>query len=80
MKSEVFVIYTNEIKLLHDISDNSVSKDWRRGVILGEGQNLARHLMETPANHMTPTKFAEIAEQKLGSLDKVTVTVRSVIK
>lgn len=55
---------------------SSVNQSWQRGVILAEGQNLARKLMEAPANHMTPTHFANIAQEKLGSLPKVKVTVR----
>ena len=31
------------------------SKDWDRGVVYAEAQNLARTLMELPANMMTPT-------------------------
>uniref|UniRef100_A0A7M4E9K7 Cytosol aminopeptidase n=1 Tax=Crocodylus porosus TaxID=8502 RepID=A0A7M4E9K7_CROPO len=38
---------------------------WQKGTIYGEGQNLARHLMEAPANYITPIKFAELVEQKL---------------
>ncbi|XP_018420076.1 PREDICTED: cytosol aminopeptidase [Nanorana parkeri] len=41
---------------------------WQKGVSYAEGQNLARYLMETPANYMTPTKFAQIFEEKLESL------------
>lgn len=36
---------------------------WQRGVVLAQGQNLARRLMETPANKMTPTIFANIAKE-----------------
>ena len=35
--------------------------------------------METPANHMTPTRIGEIAKEKLGTLDNVTVEVRCVL-
>uniref|UniRef100_H0WSC8 Cytosol aminopeptidase n=1 Tax=Otolemur garnettii TaxID=30611 RepID=H0WSC8_OTOGA len=38
---------------------------WQRGVLYASGQNLARQLMETPANEMTPTRFAEIIEKNL---------------
>ncbi|XP_063777367.1 cytosol aminopeptidase [Pseudophryne corroboree] len=50
---------------------------WNRGVLYAEGQNLARYLMESPANYITPTKFAEILEQKLGNLRNVKVFARS---
>ena len=45
---------------------------WQRGVLFASGQNLARHLMETPANEMTPTRFAEIIEKNLRSASSKT--------
>ncbi|KAF2344645.1 Peptidase M17 leucyl aminopeptidase N-terminal, partial [Trinorchestia longiramus] len=33
--------------------------EWKRGEALARGQNFARELMETPANHLTPTIFAQ---------------------
>lgn len=52
-------------------------KEWKKGVLYGEGQNLARRLMEAPANHVTPTVFADTIEQKLSPFsDKVTVNKR----
>ncbi|KAM4810284.1 cytosol aminopeptidase [Rhinophrynus dorsalis] len=51
---------------------------WQKGVLYAEGQNLARHLMEAPANYITPTKFAQILEQKLGKVSSnVKVFTRS---
>ncbi|KAG9479687.1 cytosol aminopeptidase [Eleutherodactylus coqui] len=41
---------------------------WQKGVSYAEGQNLARYLMESPANYITPSKFAEILQQKFGAL------------
>uniref|UniRef100_A0A673FYT6 Cytosol aminopeptidase n=1 Tax=Sinocyclocheilus rhinocerous TaxID=307959 RepID=A0A673FYT6_9TELE len=41
------------------------SAAWQKGVMYGDGQNLARQLMEAPANHITPTVFANTIEQKL---------------
>lgn len=38
---------------------------WEKGVMYAEGQNLARLLMEAPANHITPTAFANTIEEKL---------------
>ena len=45
---------------------------WQRGVLFASGQNLARQLMETPANEMTPTKFAEVIEKNLKSASSKT--------
>ncbi|XP_065559737.1 cytosol aminopeptidase-like isoform X2 [Artemia franciscana] len=47
-------------------SNGEASEQWERGLKLGSGQNLARWLMETPANHMTPTIFAKHALEMLG--------------
>ncbi|CAG0893538.1 unnamed protein product [Cyprideis torosa] len=41
---------------------------WSQGVIKAEAQNLARYLMEMPANLMTPTIFAQEAEKHLAPL------------
>lgn len=52
---------------------------WEKGILYGEGQNLARLLMEAPANHITPTVFADTIEQKLAPYaDRVTVHKRCV--
>nr|XP_033804608.1 cytosol aminopeptidase [Geotrypetes seraphini]XP_033804617.1 cytosol aminopeptidase [Geotrypetes seraphini] len=51
---------------------------WQKGVLYAEGQNLARRLMEAPANHITPINFAELIEQKLREAGgNVTVHIRS---
>uniref|UniRef100_A0A8C0VMU8 Cytosol aminopeptidase n=1 Tax=Cyanistes caeruleus TaxID=156563 RepID=A0A8C0VMU8_CYACU len=52
------------------------SEAWQKGVIYAEGQNLARYLMEAPANYITPIKFAEHIEQKLRSFSNVKVHIR----
>ena len=35
---------------------------WSSGVNKAKGQNFARTLMETPANYMTPTIFAQVSD------------------
>uniref|UniRef100_A0A8C5GW97 Cytosol aminopeptidase n=1 Tax=Gouania willdenowi TaxID=441366 RepID=A0A8C5GW97_GOUWI len=51
---------------------------WEKGVTYAEGQNLARLLMEAPANHITPTAFANTIEEKLAPHgDRVSVVKRS---
>ncbi|NXN15132.1 AMPL aminopeptidase, partial [Indicator maculatus] len=52
------------------------SEAWHKGVLYAEGQNLARYLMEAPANYITPIKFAEHIEQKLRSFSNVKVHIR----
>ncbi|XP_064305273.1 cytosol aminopeptidase [Phalacrocorax carbo] len=52
------------------------SEAWQKGVTYAEGQNLARYLMEAPANYITPIKFAEHIEQKLRSFSNVKVHIR----
>lgn len=54
----------------------SVKAAWQRGVLLAEGQNFSRELMEHPANLLTPTIFSQKVVDYLGKLDNVTVTVR----
>ncbi|XP_077380386.1 cytosol aminopeptidase isoform X2 [Festucalex cinctus] len=51
---------------------------WEKGVLYAEGQNLARLLMEAPANHITPTAFAKTIEERLGQYgDRVVVHKRA---
>lgn len=60
---------------LHGSGD---STGWAKGVAYAEGQNLARLLMEAPANHMTPTTFAAIIEERISSdAQQVTIQKRS---
>lgn len=39
---------------------------WARGATLAEGQNIARRLMEAPANILTPTNFAQVSAACVG--------------
>ncbi|XP_072240952.1 cytosol aminopeptidase [Leuresthes tenuis] len=57
----------------------STDKDgWEKGVLYAEGQNLARLLMEAPANHVTPTAFANTIEEKLAPhAERVIIKKRS---
>jgi len=41
---------------------------WVKGTVLAEGQNIARRLMEMPANILTPTNFAQEAVNYLEGL------------
>jgi len=61
-----------ELKLF---SKDSNIEGWNRGVILGSSQNVARNLMEAPANFLTPTQFCLEAERELSGLP-VSLTVR----
>ncbi|KAG8014679.1 Cytosol aminopeptidase [Nibea albiflora] len=59
---------------LHGSAD---SVGWEKGLAYAEGQNLARFLMEAPANHITPTAFANTIEEKLAPHAKrVTINKR----
>lgn len=52
---------------------------WEKGVLYAEGQNLARFLMEAPANHITPSVFAKTIEEKLAPHgERVTIKKRFV--
>ncbi|KAJ2522490.1 hypothetical protein GGI11_001720 [Coemansia sp. RSA 2049] len=48
---------------------------WDTGVVYAEAQNLARDLMNTPANFMTPTIFADRVREALAGIDGVSVSV-----
>jgi len=41
---------------------------WEKGLVMGNSQNLARTLMEAPANFLTPTQFCLEAEKELAGL------------
>lgn len=58
-------LYLLSCKLIFVLFLSSVDSAWKKGVLYGDGQNLARQLMEAPANHITPTVFANTIEQKL---------------
>lgn len=44
------------------------ANDWNTGFVLANTQNWSRTLMDTPANLMTPTIFAQNVKEKLNSL------------
>jgi cytosol aminopeptidase len=53
---------------IHMYTERGVAPDtrgWKIGAYKAEAQNLARTLMEAPANHMTPTMFAQQVVQIL---------------
>lgn len=45
--------------------NSTATSDWERGVITATSQNIARKLMETPANHLTPSIFCSKAQEIL---------------
>lgn len=53
---------------------NERVNEWEKGMIKGEGQNFARYLMETPANFMTPTVFAQKVTEKLSQVGVTVIT------
>jgi len=57
--------------------ENSDEKLWHRGILLGEGQNLARHLMEIPANLLYPESFAKIIIEKFKNFPDVEIHARN---
>ena len=46
------------LKPLND--ETGATNEWQWGVNKAKGQNFARTLMETPANHLTPKLFAKV--------------------
>lgn len=57
-----------KIPAVHFYNEDGENKNWTNGVIKAEAQNLARRLTDTPSNLMTPTIFAQNAQQVLSSL------------
>lgn len=55
-----------ESPMINCLKEND--QGWTRGATLAEGQNIARRLMETPANILTPTNFAQEAVNCLEGL------------
>ncbi|XP_077290823.1 cytosol aminopeptidase-like [Arctopsyche grandis] len=55
--------------------NKSSAQEWNTGVTAAKSQNFARDLMETPANLMTPTIFAETVANELEKLN-VKITIR----
>ncbi|KAA1472837.1 leucine aminopeptidase [Dentipellis sp. KUC8613] len=51
------------------------SKDWDAGVVYAKAQNLARTLMELPANMITPTAFSERIKAEFANVPNTTVIV-----
>lgn len=55
--------------------NNSIQKSWQVGQIYGASQNVARMLMTTPANLMSPKLFAEEVAYLLAGLENVDIEV-----
>lgn len=53
------------------VSAEDNSEEFKRGLIYGEAQNLCKLLMETPANLLTPTIFADTMKEKYAGLANV---------
>ncbi|XP_030750222.1 cytosol aminopeptidase-like isoform X2 [Sitophilus oryzae] len=49
-------------------ADDENCKNWSRGTFKAEAQNIARRLADTPANLLTPTIFADRAQEILSPL------------
>ncbi|KAI0816824.1 cytosol aminopeptidase family, catalytic domain-containing protein [Trametes gibbosa] len=58
------------------ISPLAADKEWETGVIYAKAQNLARTLMELPANIVTPTAFTERIKAEFAGIPNVEVIVR----
>ncbi|KAJ3277365.1 hypothetical protein HK104_003365 [Borealophlyctis nickersoniae] len=54
---------------------SSSDEEWKFGAVMAEAQNLARKLAETPANHLTPTIFADQASSLLTGIPRVEVNI-----
>lgn len=59
-------------------SNSFADKSWHSGVVYAQAQNLARKLMDMPANLMTPSIFSSHACEELKKYENVTVHVRDI--
>ncbi|QRV90477.1 leucine aminopeptidase [Ceratobasidium sp. AG-Ba] len=57
-------------------SSSTGELNWETGIIYAQAQNLARELMELPANMMTPTKFCERVSKEFEGVKNVELIVR----
>lgn len=57
------------------LPDPQVSKQWERGRVYGVSQNIARMLMTSPSNLMTPKLFAEEVAYLLAGLENIDINV-----
>jgi aminopeptidase len=55
--------------------EKNVQKSWEIGQIYGASQNVARMLMTSPANLMTPKLFAEEVAYLLAGLENIDIEV-----
>ncbi|KAI0665071.1 cytosol aminopeptidase family, catalytic domain-containing protein [Cubamyces menziesii] len=58
------------------LSPLSADKDWETGAVYARAQNLARTLMELPANMITPTAFTERIKAEFAGVPNVEIIVR----
>ena len=58
------------------VPENADKEAWSQGAVYAEAQNLARTLMELPANMLTPTLFTERIQQEFKGVDGVDIIVR----
>ncbi|KAA1091815.1 hypothetical protein PGTUg99_014609 [Puccinia graminis f. sp. tritici] len=50
-----------------------IGLDWSTGLVFGQAQNLARELMESPANLMTPTLFCDRISKEFQGIKNVEI-------
>ncbi|KAJ3325938.1 bleomycin hydrolase [Boothiomyces sp. JEL0866] len=75
LSSYAFEHFVQESKKQQPVTIESVNEDqdWKSGVIAAASQNLARTLMETPANYLTPTIFCDRAIELFKGIPNVEV-------
>ncbi|KAI0256218.1 cytosol aminopeptidase family, catalytic domain-containing protein [Lactifluus subvellereus] len=68
----------NESAVLQELSFQPLqdSQEWETGVTYAEAQNLARTLMELPANMLTPTAFSERVKAEFANVPNTQIIVR----
>jgi aminopeptidase len=54
-----------EFHPISTVKSDSLRSQWESGIVNASAQNIARKLMETPANHLTPSLFTSYARKLL---------------
>ncbi|KAL7748418.1 hypothetical protein RI367_006110 [Sorochytrium milnesiophthora] len=73
---------STDVQLLDNVAPSAADQttvsdlSFKTGVMYGQAQNLARTLMEMPANLMTPSIFVETALQEFSKVKNVRIEVR----
>lgn len=56
-----------------ELKQSTVPLSWKTGHVYAEAQNWTRELVETPANHLTPSIYCETVKNKLSQFKNISI-------